>query len=184
MLGCQELKSFKLQKLSAANIDLTPFPPNPEISLHSPVPLIFFIDFTRLVLEQSIAMAGVPLLKEESLASGSEDGYYRPDDLLTDGRTRKPLFRAANIGWAVLCACLLGLTIGISAGVAYLVVQGWSSQASTCIAKTSAASPVTRDLDITYHTQQFNGSFMVENIYRQSASPEVDAAWDALGVNC
>ena len=40
------------------------------------------------------------------------------------------------------------------------------------------------DLDIEYNTIQFNGSFMAENIYRQAASPEVDAAWEALGVNC
>ncbi|ETN43878.1 uncharacterized protein HMPREF1541_11009 [Cyphellophora europaea CBS 101466] len=39
------------------------------------------------------------------------------------------------------------------------------------------------DLDIEYNTIQFNGSFMAENIYRQAASPEVDAAWEALGVN-
>jgi hypothetical protein len=30
----------------------------------------------------------------------------------------------------------------------------------------------------------FNGSFMKENIYRQAGSPEVDAAWQALGIDC
>ncbi|RDW75716.1 hypothetical protein BP5796_06537 [Coleophoma crateriformis] len=39
------------------------------------------------------------------------------------------------------------------------------------------------DLDIKYHMVTFNGSLMHENIYRQDASPEVDAAWDALGIN-
>lgn len=38
-------------------------------------------------------------------------------------------------------------------------------------------------MSITYHEQLFNGSFMHENIYRQAASPKVDAAWDALGIN-
>ncbi|THC88338.1 hypothetical protein EYZ11_012217 [Aspergillus tanneri] len=39
-----------------------------------------------------------------------------------------------------------------------------------------------KDQDITYHIQQFNGSFLKENIFRGNASPEVDAAWESLGV--
>ncbi|KAJ5281326.1 hypothetical protein N7478_006698 [Penicillium angulare] len=31
--------------------------------------------------------------------------------------------------------------------------------------------------------QSFNGSLVKENIFRQDASPEVDAAWDSLGIN-
>lgn len=45
-------------------------------------------------------------------------------------------------------------------------------------------APVVRDVKPNWHTQLFNGSFLHQNIYRQSAGPEVDAAWDALGVNC
>ncbi|KAL9619245.1 MAG: hypothetical protein Q9160_006097 [Pyrenula sp. 1 TL-2023] len=44
-------------------------------------------------------------------------------------------------------------------------------------------APVVSDVGITYTTQRFNGSLLKENIYRQSASPEVDAAWESLGVN-
>lgn len=40
------------------------------------------------------------------------------------------------------------------------------------------------DVRPNWHTQQFNGSFLHENVYRQPAGPEVDAAWAALGVNC
>ncbi|SMR64022.1 unnamed protein product [Zymoseptoria tritici ST99CH_3D1] len=126
-------------------------------------------------------MAAVPLLKEEPM--GSEDGYDRREDLSSDRRKRLPLLRTANIGWAVLCAGLLGLTVGIAAGVAILVVQSWNTKSETCISRTAGPSPVTRDLDITYHTEQFNGSLMMENIYRLPGSPEVDAAWEALGVN-
>jgi hypothetical protein len=39
-------------------------------------------------------------------------------------------------------------------------------------------------VDNSYHTVQFEGSFLHENIYRQTGSPEVDAAWEALGINC
>lgn len=35
-----------------------------------------------------------------------------------------------------------------------------------------------------FHKVQFNGSFMHENVYRQGAGPEVDEAWEALGVMC
>ncbi|EDU46407.1 conserved hypothetical protein [Pyrenophora tritici-repentis Pt-1C-BFP] len=52
-----------------------------------------------------------------------------------------------------------------------------------CIHHISRYSPVVRDVKPNWHTQQFNGSFLHQNIYRQPASPEVDAAWAALGVN-
>ncbi|KAL4748752.1 hypothetical protein BDW72DRAFT_195494 [Aspergillus terricola var. indicus] len=45
------------------------------------------------------------------------------------------------------------------------------------------ASPVIANVPIKYHRQRFNGSLLKENIYRQDAGPEVDAAWEALGAN-
>ncbi|KAF3049921.1 hypothetical protein E8E11_008955 [Didymella keratinophila] len=51
-----------------------------------------------------------------------------------------------------------------------------------CINHVNQYSPVVRDVAPDWHTQQFNGSFLHENVYRQSAGPEVDAAWEALGV--
>ncbi|KAJ4320883.1 hypothetical protein N0V94_003182 [Neodidymelliopsis sp. IMI 364377] len=47
----------------------------------------------------------------------------------------------------------------------------------------SDTAPVVRDVVPGWHTQQFNGSFLHENVYRQAAGPEVDAAWKALGVS-
>lgn len=43
--------------------------------------------------------------------------------------------------------------------------------------------PLLSDVSIKYNTVDYNGSFLQENIYRRNASPEVDAAWEALGVN-
>lgn len=37
---------------------------------------------------------------------------------------------------------------------------------------------------VTYHLQKFNNPLLKETVYRQEASPEVDAAWELLGVNC
>jgi hypothetical protein len=47
-----------------------------------------------------------------------------------------------------------------------------------------STAPVLRDVKITYSGHIFNGSFLGENIFRQSGSDEVDAAWEALGVDC
>lgn len=44
-------------------------------------------------------------------------------------------------------------------------------------------APLFSDLDIEYHAVRYNGSFLHENVYRQRAGPEVDAAWQALGVD-
>ncbi len=44
-------------------------------------------------------------------------------------------------------------------------------------------APILKDIPLSYSITQFNGSLLKENIYRQPASPEVDAAWKALGVN-
>ncbi|KAJ0419645.1 hypothetical protein BJY00DRAFT_302040 [Aspergillus carlsbadensis] len=44
-------------------------------------------------------------------------------------------------------------------------------------------SPVLSNVAIKHHTQRFNGSLLEENVFRQEAGPEVDAAWAALGVN-
>lgn len=40
------------------------------------------------------------------------------------------------------------------------------------------------NIPIKYHRQRFNGSLLKENIFRQGAGSEVDAAWESLGVNC
>lgn len=100
------------------------------------------------------------------------------------GGQRKPLVRKDHVGWFVLLACLLGLTVGIAAGVASLLVWSWHPRTGACFQLSSMPSPVERDVPIVYHAQQFNGSLMMENIYRQPGSPEVDAAWEALGVDC
>ncbi|KAF8863024.1 hypothetical protein BDZ45DRAFT_584602 [Acephala macrosclerotiorum] len=44
-------------------------------------------------------------------------------------------------------------------------------------------SPLLEDIEITHSTVRFNGTLLHENIYRQPASPAVDEAWQALGVD-
>ncbi|KAJ5740756.1 hypothetical protein N7493_000628 [Penicillium malachiteum] len=45
------------------------------------------------------------------------------------------------------------------------------------------SAPVLKETGVEFITQGFNGSLLKENIFRQDASPEVDAAWESLGVN-
>jgi hypothetical protein len=47
-----------------------------------------------------------------------------------------------------------------------------------------ATAPVLKEVDTSLHIVTFNGSLLKENVYRQIAGPEVDAAWEALGVGC
>jgi hypothetical protein len=48
----------------------------------------------------------------------------------------------------------------------------------------SNAAPVLEGVDISYNAIRFEGSLMDENGFRQSGSPEVDAAWESLGIEC
>jgi hypothetical protein len=41
-----------------------------------------------------------------------------------------------------------------------------------------------KEVDTSIRTATFNGSLLKENVFRQEAGPEVDAAWDSLGVGC
>ena len=45
-------------------------------------------------------------------------------------------------------------------------------------------APILKDVDISYTVIRFNGSLLKENVFRQGAGPEVDAAWASLGVDC
>ncbi|KAJ6103028.1 hypothetical protein N7486_005455 [Penicillium sp. IBT 16267x] len=52
-----------------------------------------------------------------------------------------------------------------------------------CSQHVSQYSPIMKKVGITYTMHEFNGSLLQENIFRQDAGPDVDAAWEALGVN-
>ncbi|KAH8432921.1 oxidase ustYa family protein [Aspergillus melleus] len=59
----------------------------------------------------------------------------------------------------------------------------WNDIDGLCSHHVSQYSPLFNDVDIKYHVEEFNGEFINQNIYRQDASPEVDAAWEALGTD-
>lgn len=111
--------------------------------------------------------ANYGLLNNEEAQNWSHDEKPRTR---SHGQWLKALLYIAT----VIVSCLVGLFIGRQ-------VQDLDR---ACARHVSHYSPVTSDVDITFQPQRFNGSLLKENIYRQDASPEVDAAWEALGVNC
>ena len=77
----------------------------------------------------------------------------------------------------------MALVVGYSLGSAKIVGESGRVD-DECTRHVSHYSPIMKDVPITYREQRFNGSLLKENIFRQDASPEVDAAWESLGINC
>lgn len=104
-------------------------------------------------------------------------------DRYTSLGTGKRSLNSPKIALAAVTGLLLGLGTGLT--LALLLQTHLRCQASTlCVCRQEETSPLLDDITIKYHEQTFNGSFVHRTIYRQDASPTVDAAWDALGVNC
>jgi len=79
------------------------------------------------------------------------------------------------------------LSLAICSALAFFVgiaAPARSDFPARCLQRTTQPSPVTTDVEIEFSVRHFNGSLLKENVYRQAAGPEVDAAWAALGVNC
>jgi len=78
--------------------------------------------------------------------------------------------------------CLfLGVAVGVAVTMAWTTTDG---STSNYMAKVEQKSPLIPDVPLAFQEQQFNGSLLKENIYRQNASEEVDEAWQALGIDC
>lgn len=88
--------------------------------------------------------------------------------------TRQPSLLLTLI--SLTTACLLFWAMGIWTAYQWMTDRD-------CIRHSSMGSPILEEVDISLSTVRFNGSFLHENIFRQGASPEVDDAWDSLGVN-
>jgi hypothetical protein len=97
--------------------------------------------------------------------------------------------------WSPLCL-LVGLTVGAYLGTCYagrtvdLDDQCIKHIALPCMShschsyQANRVAPVIQEVEIEFETVSFNGSLFKKNAYRQDAGPEVDAAWEALGVDC
>lgn len=72
------------------------------------------------------------------------------------------------------------------AGSMFLNIVGYPSNdhISFAYSKLTFSAPIMNDITVKYSLEEFDESLLKETIYRQDASPAVDAAWDSLGVNC
>lgn len=119
------------------------------------------------------------------------------EEAISDRRLQRKKWK--TWGWITATALLACLSAIISSYLTRL----WDLRSfdSTCLHRSSrpcmrrcsrpcnfiltpVLAPLTNDLAITHHLARFNGSLLNENEYRQEAGPEVDTAWEALGVNC
>jgi hypothetical protein len=131
-------------------------------------------------------------------AEGEDD--LSGEDIVFDWPTSKQEPRL-NWRWLALCMVLLVSTNTITLFLvkfsrdshldqicALHTSQNWSKISivapimAICIDNIQA--PILQDAQITYTPTRFNGSLFHETIYRKEASPDVDLAWRALGVDC
>ncbi|KAJ5113603.1 hypothetical protein N7456_002137 [Penicillium angulare] len=108
---------------------------------------------------------------EERLLAEEEGMIWNGDDEASSYST-----------YTILLLWVLGLYIIFMAGALFGFF--WRGDLNgLCSQHTSQYSPILEDVRIQYSSQSFNGSLVKENIFRQDAGPEVDAAWESLGIN-
>lgn len=96
------------------------------------------------------------------------------------------------VGGPIISLLLIGFGVWIGSHSSYNFnakclehVQKWckSSNPNQKPIPNNLTAPIQRDVNNNYHEVLFNGSFMKQNAFRLQAGPEVDAAWDSLGIN-
>jgi hypothetical protein len=111
------------------------------------------------------------LLDPESLES-QDDSLQPNTSSSVHGRRRN--------GWLIYAFCLLTLIVGTAIGAL--------SGRQVSSASFWVPSPVLHDISSSFHrqffTQRYDGRFMDENMHCQFGRPEVNEAWNALGLKC
>lgn len=126
-------------------------------------------------------------LDEEASPAGETTSFLEVDLKETSSSPwwhvgpRKTWHPTAMLSAVFLCSNLACLMIGAFGGRQTAYTN--SKLDSKCAAYTTQYSPLLSEVDIHYAPVEFNGTFMTEDVYRRPASPEVDAAWEALGVD-
>lgn len=105
---------------------------------------------------------------------------------LSSSQTHQNLsLRKRRITWVITFLKLFSLSVSSALLGVWLGKILYNQDSDKfCIAQTSRYnSPVLKDVDLSFQNVQFNGSLFKENIFRGQASPEVDEAWQSLGVD-
>ncbi|KAH8129504.1 hypothetical protein ACSS6W_002068 [Trichoderma asperelloides] len=120
------------------------------------------------------------LLSSISDGSDEEDSFLQHSTSEKPNKksdVHKPLLKSVCVLFILMVACGLSFLAGTWVPTRHPTIDG------ACAKHTNRWSPLIRDVEIRYTSKEFNGSFMNENIYRQEGSPEVDEAWEDLGVD-
>ncbi|ODH42645.1 hypothetical protein ACO22_01170 [Paracoccidioides brasiliensis] len=78
---------------------------------------------------------------------------------------------------------VLGISVFCNVVLISEQYKRWNLDKICSVYTSQYSSPLLKDIDISYETVHFNGSFTKKTIYRQRPSPEVDQAWYDLGVH-
>ncbi|ODA76826.1 hypothetical protein RJ55_07342 [Drechmeria coniospora] len=129
----------------------------------------------------AVAKESQQRLLPQNPSDSDDDLEFSQIPIPQDRRKRRPwlplLVRAVLFLAVAVVLCAASFFAGARAAIRPSALD------AKCAAHTTQWSPLLKDVPIRYEAQLFNGSFMKENIYRQVGSPEVDKAWDDLGVN-
>ena len=112
---------------------------------------------------------------ESKESTGSSPSCSEEALHIWEERSLRSTFTTAAYGLGIAAALVAGLMLG------RLQTHAMTDREMTL--KVSQNSPMLEDIDIDYKVVRFDGSFLNENIFRQDASPRVDAAWESLGVD-
>jgi len=113
-----------------------------------------------------------------------EDSSQEPEDyeaLLTSSTAKRRDSTHRKRFW---CTVFFGpvVSIGLVALGIWIGSRLYSNPDEICPRHVQHYSPVLKEVDTSIHTVTFNGSLFKQNDFRKDAGPEVDAAWESLGV--
>lgn len=97
--------------------------------------------------------------------------------------TRMPWWLHAFAAWLNILAATLFLGVFLSSKYSLVLADDLDK---ICFDRSAMHSPMVGNVDLSYHEKTFSDLSLLHdnNIYRQDPSPEVDAAWEDLGVSC
>ncbi|KAF2743005.1 hypothetical protein M011DRAFT_452013 [Sporormia fimetaria CBS 119925] len=87
------------------------------------------------------------------------------------------------VAWVLALCITVNAAIAVWLGIALVRVDHLTDADGFCLQHISQYSPLVKEVKPGWRTVQYNGTFFHANVYRQEASPEVDAAWEALGTD-
>jgi hypothetical protein len=138
--------------------------------------------------------------KSEQVSQSAEDyEALLPDGSRSPNRPRRERIPKICLDlFTITAGILVALSlVGLAIWISYLLyssraasleeIQKWCKFAPSTEDRPEThflIAPILKEVDNSYHTVRFNGSLLKENVFRQEAGPEVDAAWASIGVNC